>query len=54
VDSGKYIAFFGRSFVILRYGTHGMNEIENCHPMLRQSNWQQKFGNGWKLQHDQW
>lgn len=23
----------------LRYGTHGANEIENCHPFLRQSNW---------------
>ena len=26
----------------LRYGTHGRNEIENCHPMLRQSNWRSK------------
>ncbi len=23
----------------LRYGTHGKNSIENCHPFLRQSNW---------------
>jgi amidophosphoribosyltransferase len=23
----------------LRYGTHGSNEIETCHPFLRQSNW---------------
>ena len=23
----------------LRYGTHGQNAIENCHPMLRQNNW---------------
>ncbi len=23
----------------LRYGTHGMNAKENCHPFLRQSNW---------------
>jgi amidophosphoribosyltransferase len=26
----------------LRYGTHGKNDIENCHPMLRQSNWRSK------------
>jgi amidophosphoribosyltransferase len=26
----------------LRYGTHGQNEIENCHPMLRQSNWRSR------------
>ncbi len=23
----------------LRYGTHGKNEIEQCHPFLRQNNW---------------
>ncbi|MEM6725575.1 MAG: amidophosphoribosyltransferase, partial [Bacteroidota bacterium] len=23
----------------LRYGTHGSNRLENCHPVLRQSNW---------------
>ncbi|MGY8885055.1 MAG: amidophosphoribosyltransferase, partial [Flavobacteriales bacterium] len=23
----------------LRYGTYGKNDIENCHPFLRQSNW---------------
>ncbi|RZK52290.1 MAG: amidophosphoribosyltransferase, partial [Pedobacter sp.] len=23
----------------LRYGTHGKNSIENCHPFLRQNNW---------------
>ncbi len=23
----------------LRYGTHGLNSIENCHPVLRQNNW---------------
>ncbi len=26
----------------LRYGTHGQNDIENCHPMLRQSNWRSR------------
>jgi len=23
----------------LRYGTYGKNEVENCHPFLRQNNW---------------
>src|SRR5690606_35468540 len=23
----------------LRYGTHGKNSIESCHPFLRQNNW---------------
>jgi amidophosphoribosyltransferase len=26
----------------LRYGTHGKNEVENCHPMLRQNNWRSR------------
>lgn len=26
----------------LRYGTHGVNTIENCHPMLRRSNWRSR------------
>ena len=26
----------------LRYGTHGANEIENCHPFLRQNNWRSR------------
>ena len=26
----------------LRYGTHGVNSIESCHPFLRQSNWRSK------------
>ncbi|WKV13849.1 amidophosphoribosyltransferase [Marivirga harenae] len=26
----------------LRYGTHGQNSIENCHPMLRQNNWKNR------------
>ncbi|WMN07438.1 amidophosphoribosyltransferase [Marivirga arenosa] len=26
----------------LRYGTHGKNSIENCHPMLRQNNWKNR------------
>jgi len=23
----------------LRYGTHGSNRVENCHPVMRQNNW---------------
>src|SRR5690606_22134249 len=26
----------------LRYGTHGMNSIENVHPFLRQNNWRSR------------
>lgn len=26
----------------LRYGTHGKNSIESCHPFLRQNNWRSK------------
>ncbi len=26
----------------LRYGTHGKNSVENCHPMLRQNNWRSR------------
>ena len=26
----------------LRYGTHGKNRIENCHPFLRQNNWRSR------------
>jgi amidophosphoribosyltransferase len=26
----------------LRYGTHGKNSIENCHPFLRQNNWRSR------------
>lgn len=37
------IAFTGEVWMgHLRYGTHGSNEIENCHPMLRQSNWRSR------------
>lgn len=39
----KNIAFTGEVWLgHLRYGTHGKNEIENCHPMLRQSNWRSR------------
>lgn len=37
------LAFSGEVWLgHLRYGTHGKNEIENCHPMLRQSNWRSR------------
>lgn len=37
------VAFSGEVWLgHLRYGTHGKNEIENCHPMLRQSNWRSR------------
>jgi amidophosphoribosyltransferase len=26
----------------LRYGTHGLNSVENCHPFLRQNNWRSR------------
>ena len=36
----KNYAFTGELFLgHLRYGTYGKNEIENCHPFLRQNNW---------------
>jgi len=37
------VAFMGEVFLgHLRYGTHGMNSVENCHPMLRQNNWRSR------------
>ncbi|MCS6822413.1 MAG: class II glutamine amidotransferase [Microscillaceae bacterium] len=34
------VAFMGEVLLgHLRYGTHGINSLENCHPFLRQSNW---------------
>lgn len=37
------VAFTGEVLLgHLRYGTHGQNEIENCHPMLRQNNWRNR------------
>jgi amidophosphoribosyltransferase len=37
------VAFTGEVLLgHLRYGTHGRNEIENCHPMLRQNNWRNR------------
>ncbi len=37
------VAFTGELLLgHLRYGTHGANSIESCHPFLRQSNWRSR------------
>ncbi|MES2731823.1 MAG: amidophosphoribosyltransferase [Bacteroidota bacterium] len=37
------VAFTGEVLLgHLRYGTHGVNSVENCHPMLRQNNWRSR------------
>jgi len=37
------IGFSGESWLgHLRYGTHGKNSIESCHPFLRQNNWRSR------------
>ncbi|KOY88065.1 amidophosphoribosyltransferase [bacterium 336/3] len=37
------VAFTGELLLgHLRYGTHGLNSIENCHPFLRQNNWRSR------------
>ena len=37
------VAFTGELWLgHLRYGTHGKNSIENCHPILRQNNWRSR------------
>jgi len=39
----KNVAFSGELWLgHLRYGTHGNNSIEYCHPMLRQNNWRSR------------
>jgi amidophosphoribosyltransferase len=39
----EHCAFTGEVWLgHLRYGTHGQNAIENCHPMLRQNNWKNR------------
>ncbi|MEX1239644.1 MAG: amidophosphoribosyltransferase [Cyclobacteriaceae bacterium] len=38
-----HVAFTGELWLgHLRYGTHGMNSIENVHPFLRQNNWRSR------------
>ena len=37
------VAFTGETLLgHLRYGTHGINSIETCHPMLRMNNWRSR------------
>lgn len=37
------LGFTGESWLgHLRYGTHGKNSIESCHPFLRQNNWRSR------------
>ena len=37
------VGFSGESWLgHLRYGTHGKNSIESCHPFLRQNNWRSR------------
>lgn len=37
------VAFTGEAWLgHLRYGTHGANNLEVCHPMLRQNNWRSR------------
>ncbi|TAH26408.1 MAG: amidophosphoribosyltransferase [Cytophagales bacterium] len=39
----EHVAFSGEVLMgHLRYGTHGNNEIEACHPFLRQNNWRSR------------
>lgn len=39
----EHVAFSGELWLgHLRYGTHGMNSIENVHPFLRQNNWRSR------------
>lgn len=39
----KNIGFSGELWMgHLRYGTHGKNSIESCHPFLRQNNWRSR------------
>ena len=39
----RHVAFSGELWLgHLRYGTHGMNSIENVHPFLRQNNWRSR------------
>jgi amidophosphoribosyltransferase len=39
----EHVAFSGELWLgHLRYGTHGLNSIENVHPFLRQNNWRSR------------
>jgi len=39
----KNLSFLGDVYLgHLRYGTHGLNSIDNCHPMVRENNWRSR------------
>lgn len=39
----EHVAYTGEVWLgHLRYGTHGKNNIESCHPFLRQNNWRSR------------
>lgn len=39
----SHVPFVGEVYMgHLRYGTHGKNRVENCHPMLRRNNWRSR------------
>ncbi len=39
----NHVPFIGEVYMgHLRYGTHGKNKPQNCHPMLRRSNWRSR------------
>ena len=39
----KNMPFLGDVYLgHLRYGTHGLNSIDNCHPMVRENNWRSR------------
>ena len=39
----NHVPFVGEAYMgHLRYGTHGKNRVENCHPMLRRNNWRSR------------
>ena len=39
----EHMPFLGDVYLgHLRYGTHGLNCIDNCHPMVRENNWRSR------------
>jgi amidophosphoribosyltransferase len=39
----NHVPFIGEIYMgHLRYGTHGKNQVENCHPMIRVNNWKSR------------
>ncbi|MCC9166891.1 amidophosphoribosyltransferase [Pontibacter harenae] len=40
---GEQMPFLGDVYLgHLRYGTHGVNSVDNCHPMVRENNWRSR------------